>query len=518
MKKFTILLSALFAFSASSFADDINTEGIDPQAPAVDTQMSNYDGEGWYRLKNASGRYLKTFGKVIDTNFTPEAIKIFNTAPSLEMVDTYAETLNDPGTIFHITETQNGIDLGCQFTSLLSNENYGGMMEALEKLGVDPSETDPAISIIPSGVETPTGGEYYLISTFENFGPAIYNAYTKADETLKAQLEEFAVKVGIPNNPLTGKPYMAGLKQVERLYFTDAAGILGDEEYNAEVAGQIGAFTISYDFLDPTQEVLVINEEGVGVKVKSQNSLWSIERLGEEGNIFGLNDGAPYDLGKYNQTKAAYYQTLYVDFPFEVSSKNPNVKVWYASSTNADGTQLNMTEIPYGEVVAAGTPVIVEAVIKNQLNTVLVPSDGKPFEVGENLLLGTIVLNTKLGIVSHSGDESFADSDRKEQASYDPATQYLFGFGSKPENKNWLGFYPGENIKYLRSNRAYLDMTRVPSAASGIKLNFGDKVVDAIDVINAQNTVKNVYDLSGRRVENPTTGLYIVNGKKVLVK
>lgn len=514
MKKFTILLSALFAFSASSFAQE--TQEIDPQA-AVDTQASNYDGEGWYRLKNASGRYLKTFGKVIDTNFTPEAIKIFNTAPSLEMVDTYAETLNDPGTIFHITEGQNGIDLGCQFTSLLSNENYGGMMEALKKLGVDPSETDPAISIIPSGVEAPNGGEYYLISTFENFGPAIYNAYTKADETLKGQLEEFAVKVGIPNNPLTGKPYMAGLKQVERLYFTDAAGILGDEEYNAEVAGDIGAFTISYDFLDPTQEVLVIGTDGVGVKVKSQNSLWAIEPLAEEGNIFGLNDGALYERGEYGQTVPAFYQTLYVDFPFEVSSLNPDVKVWYAESTTADGKQLNMKQID--GVVAAGTPVIVEATAKNQLKAVLVPSDGEPAEVGDNLLLGTIILNTKLGIVSHSGDESFADSDRKAQAAYDPATQYLFGFGTqKEENLNWLGFYPGENIKYLRSNRAYLDMTRVPSAASGIKLNFGDKVVDAIDVINAQNTVKNVYDLSGRRVENPTTGLYIVNGKKVLVK
>lgn len=511
MKKFTILLSALFAFSASSFADDVNTQGLEPQAPAVDSQISNYDGEGYYRLKNASGRYLKTFGKVIDTNFTPEAIKIFNTAPSLEMVNTYAQTLNDPGTIFHITETQNGIDLGCQFTSLLSNENYGGMMEALQKLGVDPSETDPAISIIPSGVEAPGGGEYYLISTFENFGPAIYNAYTKADETLKGQLEEFAKKVGIPNNPLTGKPYMPGLKQVDRLYFTDAAGILGDEEYNAEVAGQIGAFTISYDFLDPTQEVLVINEEGVGVKVKSQNSLWAIEALDEEHNIFGLNDGAQAD--KITGT-GSFYQTLYVDFPFEVSSRNPDVKVWYGSSTDAAGKVLNMTQLT--GVVPAGTPVLVEFQKQAQAETVLKPVVAESEPVEGNLLVGTIVLNTKLGIVSHTNDDSFAPSDRKAQAAYDPTTQYLFGYGV---DNNSLGFYKGQEVTYLRSNRAYLDMTKVPApATSGIKLNFGDKVVDAIDVINAQNTVKNVYDLSGRRVENPTTGLYIVNGKKVLVK
>lgn len=512
MKKFTILLSAMFALSATSFAQDI--QDIDPQA-VVDTQISNYDGEGYYRLKNASGRYLKTFGKVLDTTFTPEEIRIFNTAPALEMVNTYEETLNDPGTIFHITEGDNGIDLGCQFTSLLSNQNYDGMMAALIKLGVDPAETDPAISIIPSGIAAPNGGEYYLISTFEGFGTAIYNAYTKADETLKGQLEEFATKVGIPS--VNGKPYMPGLKRVERLYFTDAAEVLGDAEYNAEVAGDIGAFTVSYEFIDPTANVFLIDYDGYGIQAQGcPNSLWSIEPLAEEGNIFGLNDGARYDRGDYNQAPG-FYQTLYVDFPFTVSSLNPDVKVWFASSTNAAGTELNM-ELLDG-VVPAGTPVIIESPAKDQKQTVLVPVVDEATPKDGNLLVGTIILNTKLGIVSHSDDASFADSDRKEQASYDPATQYLFGFGTKVENADWLGFYPGENIKYLRSNRAYLDMTQVPTAAAGgIKLNFGDKVVDAIDVINAQNTVKNVYDLSGRRVENPTTGLYIVNGKKVLVK
>ena len=36
---------------------------------------------------------------------------------------------------------------------------------------------------------------------------------------------------------------------------------------------------------------------------------------------------------------------------------------------------------------------------------------------------------------------------------------------------------------------------------------------------NGQLMMDNVYyDLNGRRVENPTQGLYIVNGKKVFVK
>ena len=40
-----------------------------------------------------------------------------------------------------------------------------------------------------------------------------------------------------------------------------------------------------------------------------------------------------------------------------------------------------------------------------------------------------------------------------------------------------------------------------------------------IDNVKAENgKVKTVYDLQGRKVENPVKGVYIVDGKKVLVK
>ena len=32
------------------------------------------------------------------------------------------------------------------------------------------------------------------------------------------------------------------------------------------------------------------------------------------------------------------------------------------------------------------------------------------------------------------------------------------------------------------------------------------------------STVPSVYDLAGRKVQNPQKGLYIINGKKVMVK
>lgn len=57
------------------------------------------------------------------------------------------------------------------------------------------------------------------------------------------------------------------------------------------------------------------------------------------------------------------------------------------------------------------------------------------------------------------------------------------------------------------------------------KMPAGNVVVYAVFEENTaiDNVIPDVeqavyYDLSGRKVENPTSGIYIVNGKKVLIK
>ena len=46
-----------------------------------------------------------------------------------------------------------------------------------------------------------------------------------------------------------------------------------------------------------------------------------------------------------------------------------------------------------------------------------------------------------------------------------------------------------------------------------------EQILTTIKDVNTDRTVyRNVYDLQGRRVTQPTKGLYIINGKKVLVK
>jgi len=79
---------------------------------------------------------------------------------------------------------------------------------------------------------------------------------------------------------------------------------------------------------------------------------------------------------------------------------------------------------------------------------------------------------------------------------------------------NVLGFYKANN-QMVATNRAYLQTTI--SAASRIAINF-DEASGIADVNRETTTEDRYYDMQGRQVALPTKGLYIVNGKKVVIK
>ena len=65
----------------------------------------------------------------------------------------------------------------------------------------------------------------------------------------------------------------------------------------------------------------------------------------------------------------------------------------------------------------------------------------------------------------------------------------------------------------LAGGKAYLPAA---SAVKGIRYNTGEST--GIEAIATEKGTKEIFDLSGRRVQNPTSGLYIINGQKVYVK
>ena len=80
------------------------------------------------------------------------------------------------------------------------------------------------------------------------------------------------------------------------------------------------------------------------------------------------------------------------------------------------------------------------------------------------------------------------------------------------------GVFQPSSVGDLPAGKAYLSIA--VSGARELMMSFEDDDVTGIQSIeNGKSTIDNaVYDLSGRRVAQPTKGLYIVNGKKVVIK
>ena len=126
---------------------------------------------------------------------------------------------------------------------------------------------------------------------------------------------------------------------------------------------------------------------------------------------------------------------------------------------------------------------------------------------------GTAVKDNML--VGYEADNNKAESKKAVTVAADYTTYVLTVKDEK------AGFYRKEKgaTFNVANNKAYLDLTTAAQGAQSISIRFEDGTT-SID--NEQLTIDNestaIYDLMGRRVINPTKGVYIVNGKKVIIR
>ena len=73
----------------------------------------------------------------------------------------------------------------------------------------------------------------------------------------------------------------------------------------------------------------------------------------------------------------------------------------------------------------------------------------------------------------------------------------------------------------LAAGKAYLDLTGVPTLARQLSIVFDDEEttgISNVDITKPEVKDNVYYNLNGQRVANPSKGLFIVNGKKVIIK
>ena len=82
-----------------------------------------------------------------------------------------------------------------------------------------------------------------------------------------------------------------------------------------------------------------------------------------------------------------------------------------------------------------------------------------------------------------------------------------------------VGFYKANNT-HVAAGKAYLPVENYNPAARGLSVTFDDGTTTGVsEVMSEPSTTDDIiYTLSGARVKSPAKGLYIKNGKKVVVK
>ena len=81
-----------------------------------------------------------------------------------------------------------------------------------------------------------------------------------------------------------------------------------------------------------------------------------------------------------------------------------------------------------------------------------------------------------------------------------------------------IGFYKNTNAFTLRANSAYLPAEAVEGSTARAFIALDDETTGIADVKAVKEDAEGMFDLQGRKIAKPTKGLYIVNGKKVVVK
>ena len=188
----------------------------------------------------------------------------------------------------------------------------------------------------------------------------------------------------------------------------------------------------------------------------------------------------------------AGYATLYLGFDAtipELTGENCGV---YTITSVGDG-YAHMEAVT--GTLPANTGVIVKA---NKGKYIFVQSSTAPANTNKGLLEGTL---TREEITKEDGKVYYILSNE-----YDPIGLYIAG--NSRDNKTF----------WNDANKAYLVISE-EEAQGSIGYRFDDENTTSIEEVKTVNgNVKAIYDLQGRKVNTPNKGLYIVDGKKVLIK
>lgn len=324
-----------------------------------------------------------------------------------------------------------------------------------------------------------TNGEFLIIKAVGKDGEGLYAlqsmpAGPSSGGTGRSNLAIYYKKIGDKEGNAIGNNY------------TDPATFASGWEEAIRVSNTTSAYS-SMTMLDEKTIGFVYEEDyldyGSGaydIKFKK----FSIEEIVEPGSM--LKTMAQSDCENYS----------WATFFFDQNMTLPEDVTAYVATKIVDRT---IEIVPIGNVVPANTPVIL--IDKQDRPTIYLTYSGTFDESKRPATNGLTGATQKIEIT---------DNNYKNY--------YVVGHGSRH-----VGLYYPSN-RGIASGLAYYPLSSVKaqnvSAKSSYGFVFAENTTTGIENIKTNTSIKDniYYNLSGQAVKNPTKGIYILNGKKVIIK
>lgn len=285
----------------------------------------------------------------------------------------------------------------------------------------------------------------------------------------------------------------------ENIYNLKVQGVYIEKAAENSYDVQLG---ITSNESDKGEFQLIEAETGAGVfRIKNTNSsagtapyIWK-----NYSNVAGWNgtgNGSQWYLIEApsitTEITPAGYAT--VNYPFAVQlPENESISAYIGTVIQNDNSKLLLKKISNG-LIPANTPVVLEGVKgETRTYTLTIVTDNASTNPEENVLKGTLL------------PEAISET---------------FVLGMNNDN---VGFYKLSNTdNTVGANKAYLPKSALPTLQAGVKgvtFSFDDNSGETTGIEDATINLaeEEFYDLQGRRVMNPTKGIYVTkSGKKVL--
>ena len=197
----------------------------------------------------------------------------------------------------------------------------------------------------------------------------------------------------------------------------------------------------------------------------------------------------------------------------------PDVEV---NAVSASGSVLTMNKLATANYTTTSA-----LACNNTVNGYLVPAN-----TGVLISMPTVYFYETTAVYTADGTAEALSEDNQLK----PTTQgtitastdckiYRLAYDNK-ENETGLGFYWGNNdgtqILNATPGKAYLEVPKTQGAPAIRGFSFDGNHLTAVEDIKVNDEAINanepIYDLSGRRVENPTKGFYIQGNKKFVIR